>query len=125
MVVLPDHLHCVWSLPRGDADFPTRWKRIKCDFTVRFLGDGNEANDNPVSPRRRARGERGVWQRRFWEHVVRDEEELESFCDYVHYNPLKHGYSTSPGDWPWSTFAAVCRIGSLSARLGKGSATGH
>jgi len=110
-VVLPDHLHCLWSLPRGDADFSTRWKRIKRDFTVQLLGEGNESKDNLVSPERRARGERGVWQRRFWEHVVRDDEELESFCDYIHYNPVKNGYATSPAGWQWSTFARFVASG--------------
>jgi putative transposase len=115
MVVLPDHLHCVWSLPRGDADYSTRWKQIKRDFTVRFLGDGDgnggSSSDNPVSLARRARGERGVWQRRFWEHVVRDDDELESFCDYIHYNPVKHGYAASPADWKGSTFARFVASG--------------
>src|SRR5262245_38232491 len=103
MAVLPDHLHCIWSLPRLDSDFSTRWKRIKRDFTVRFLDDGGDANDRPVSLKRRSRGERGVWQRRFWEHLIQDEAELEGLCDYVHYNPVKHGYVSSPREWPWST----------------------
>jgi putative transposase len=103
MVVLPDHLHCIWSLPRGDDDYPTRWKQIKRDFTVRWITDGDE-DDDYASTSRQARGEEAVWQRRYWEHVVEDERELEALCDYIHYNPVKHGYTTSPAAWPWSTF---------------------
>jgi putative transposase len=105
MVVLPEHLHCIWNLPRGDADFSTRWQRIKRGFTVRYIEEIDGHPDDDISPRRRARRERGVWQRRFWEHVVRDEDELERLCDYIHYNPVKHGHASSPSEWPWSTFA--------------------
>ncbi len=111
MVILPDHVHCIWSLPRGDPDFSTRWKRIKRDFTIKLLGNGWESNDHRISPERRSRGERGVWQRGFWEHVVRDEAELERLCDYIHYNPTKHGHASSPADWPWSTFARFVASG--------------
>lgn len=104
MVVLPEHLHCIWSLPPGDADFSTRWKRIKREFTVQYRREIDPDPDAGVSPHRRARGERGVWQRRFWEHVVEDQHELEILCDYIHYNPVKHGHASSPAEWPWSTF---------------------
>ena len=117
MVVLPDHIHCVWSLPPDDLDFSTRWKKIKREFTVHWVAL-NERQPL-VSSSRRFKGERGVWQRRFWEHLVRDEADLEHCCDYIHYNPVKHGYAASPGDWPWSTFARFCSVGRLSARLGK------
>jgi putative transposase len=117
MAVLPDHLHYIWSLPRGDADFSTRWKRIKRDFTVRFVGE--RSDDHEVSSSRRARGERGVWQRRFWEHVVQDDEELEGLCDDIHYNPVKHGYAASPAEWPWSTFARFVKSGHYPPEWGR------
>jgi putative transposase len=109
MVVLPDHLHCVWSLPLGDPDFSTRWKKIKRDFTLRWIEvDGK---DTPVSAPRLSRGERGVWQRRFWEHQVRDEEDLDHCRDYIHFSPVKHGYVTKPSEWPWSTYARFVDAG--------------
>ena len=117
MVVLPDHLHCVWSLPTGDLDFSTRWKRIKREFTLRWIEKGG--TDSPVSSSRHSRGERGVWQRRFWEHLVRDEADLEHCCDYIHYNPVKHGYAASPADWPWSTFARFVETGTYPPDWGR------
>jgi putative transposase len=89
IVLLPDHLHAIWSLPSGDADFSTRWKRIKSEFTKRWLLAGGA--EVPVTQAQAGRGNRGVWQRRFIEHFIRDEEDLERHCDYIHYNPLKHG----------------------------------
>jgi len=97
-VVLPDHLHAVWRLPRNDSDYSSRWRRIKAGFS-RSIPPGE-----PVSSSRKARGERGVWQRRFWEHTVRDEEDLQRHLDYVHFNPVKHGLVSRVSDWPHSTF---------------------
>ena len=97
-VVLPDHLHCILSLPEGDTDFPLRWRLIKSHFS-RAL---------PVNERRsqtRLRhGERGIWQRHYWEHLIRDEQDYRRHMDYVHINPLKHGHVTRVADWPYSTF---------------------
>jgi putative transposase len=119
VVVLPDHLHCVWSLPCGDSDFSTRWKRIKREFTIRLpLGCGAHP-DQVVSASRRSRGEKGVWQRRFWEHVVRDDDELDQLCDYIHYNPVKHGYASSPAVWPWSSFARFVASGHYPIEWGR------
>jgi putative transposase len=118
MVVLPDHLHCIWSLPRGDADYSTRWKRIKRAFTVSWIEAGNDDDGWRVSEGRRARGERGIWQRRSWEHVVRNDQELEALCDYIHYNPVKHGYATRPADWPWSTFSRFLASGDYAWEWG-------
>jgi len=101
-VLLPDHLHMIWTLPRGDADFSTRWKRVKADFTRMYLKAGG--TEGVVTASRRKHGERGIWQRRFWEHVVEDAEELKRCVDYVHWNPVKHGYVSDVRDWPWSTF---------------------
>ncbi len=96
-VVLPDHLHCVWRLPEGDQDFPTRWRLIKTEFSRR-LSHSADAIIN------RRKGERGVWQRRFWEHVIRDDDDLERHVNYVHHNPVKHQYVADPDDWPHSTW---------------------
>jgi putative transposase len=95
--VLPDHLHCVWTLPEGDADFPTRWRLIKTAFTKSL-----PQSSDPAQGRRA--GERGIWQRRFWEHLVRDEKDLEACINYVHWNPVKHGLVENIEDWPHSTW---------------------
>jgi putative transposase len=116
-VLMPDHLHCVWSLPSGDLDFPTRWKKTKREFTVRWIAQQEPQTD--VSLSRRSKGERVVWQRRFWEHLVWDEEDLEHCCDYIHYNPVKHGYAASPADWPWSTFKKFVESGAYPAEWGR------
>jgi putative transposase len=100
-VVLPDHLHCIWTLPDNDHDFSLRWKRIKAAFTRAHLSTGGA--EARVSVSRREHGERGVWQRRFWEHTVRDEDDLRRHLDYIHYNPVKHGLVTGPMEWPWSS----------------------
>jgi putative transposase len=97
-VVLPDHLHCIWTLPPGDDDFSNRWKAIKIRF-VQSL-----PRDEPRSVTRVARGERGIWQRRFWEHAIRDQEDYARHFDYVHINPVKHGWAGQVRDWPYSTF---------------------
>jgi putative transposase len=100
--LLPDHLHTVWTLPPGDADYSLRWAKIKEDFTRSFLAQGGEEAVRNRSRRRHR--ERAVWQRRFWEHTVQDEEDLAACVDYVHWNPVKHGLVTHVRDWPWSTF---------------------
>jgi len=98
IVVLPDHLHCVWTLPEGDADNASRWAQIKSGFSRRLpAGEWRSA-------RRIARRERGIWQRRYWEHLVRDEEDLRRHVDYVHFNPIKHGHVARLADWPHSSF---------------------
>jgi putative transposase len=109
IVLLPDHLHAVWTLPAGDADYPTRWRRIKERFTEAYLGNGGR--EARVSAARSRRAERGVWQRRYWEHVCRDEDDLERCLDYLHWNPVKHGYARRPADWPYSTFEKFVRLG--------------
>ncbi len=101
-VLLPDHLHCLWTLPDDDDDYSTRWARIKRTFTTTWLAAGGE--QALVSARRTARHDRGVWQPRFWEHTVRDETDLERHMDYIHYNPVRHEYVRCPHLWPYSTF---------------------
>ncbi|MBB3104137.1 REP-associated tyrosine transposase [Azomonas macrocytogenes] len=104
-VVLPEHMHCLWTLPAGDADFALRWKVIKFAFAKRL----------PITEPRPAalikRGERGIWQRRYWEHLIRDERDYERHFDYIHFNPVKHGYVTRVGDWPYSSFHRAIREG--------------
>ncbi len=101
-VVLPDHLHFLWSLPRGDSGFSARVGRMKILFT-RALAEGGEVPRDFDGSRRRHR-ERAVWQRRFWEHWVSDEREFEFCLDYIHYNPVKHGLVSCPHLWPASSF---------------------
>jgi putative transposase len=104
-VVLPDHLHAVWTLPEGDADFANRWRTIKQHFS-RTL-DATEGR----SVVRLRRGERGIWQRRFWEHAIRNERDFAAHVDYVHINPVKHGYVVRVQDWPFSTFRRFVEAG--------------
>jgi putative transposase len=108
-VVLPDHLHAIWALPDDDADFSTRWMLIKSGFSRRI------ARGEPISASRAEKGERGIWQRRFWEHQIRDEGDLQRHADYVHINPVKHGYVGRAADWPWSSIHREIRAGVLTA----------
>jgi len=104
-VVLPEHLHCVIELPEGDADFAQRWLLIKAGFSKRLpMGERRSAS-------RVARGERGVWQRRFWGHLIRDEADYRHHMDYLHFNPVKHGWANRVADWPYSTFHRLVASG--------------
>jgi putative transposase len=105
VVILPDHLHCIWTLPPGDSDFSTRWSLIKGNFS-RSIEKGER-----VSESRLKRGERGLWQRRFWEHLSRDEDDFRRHANYIHWNPVKHGWAKSVVDWPHSSFHAYVRQG--------------
>jgi putative transposase len=107
IVVLPDHLHCIWTTPADSADFPGAWRRIKAAVS-RACADKLEGSLNPS---RRAKGERGLWQRRYWEHAVRDEDDLRRHLDYVHFNPVRHGYVATPAAWPHSSFRRFVRRG--------------
>lgn len=117
-VLLPDHLHCIWTLPEGDRDFSVRWGLIKAGFTKRIAEGLPEATR--VSASRRQHREKAVWQRRFWEHTVRDHRDYTAHCDYVHYNPAKHGLTAAPRDWPWSTFHRFVRQGVYDPNWGAG-----
>ena len=97
-VVLPDHLHCVIELPVGDADFAVRWRLIKMGFSK-----GLPKTERRSATRQR-RGERGIWQRRYWDHLIRDDADFQAHMDYVHINPVKHSLTTRVADWPYSTF---------------------
>jgi putative transposase len=105
--ILPDHLHAIWELPPRDVDFAGRWSRIKSGFSRGLM----PASDLAVSKLRHR--EKGIWQRRYWEHLVRDEDDLARHVDYIHYNPVKHGRVTAVRDWPYSSFHRYCRNGIL------------
>ena len=108
-VILPDHLHCLWTLPEGDSDIAGRWHCVKSAFSREI------PRHERLSSRRMAKGERGIWQRRYWEHLIRDERDLRNHIDYIHFNPVKHGWTQRPGDWPHSSFHRFVREGVLPA----------
>ena len=97
-VVLPDHMHCIWTLPHGDDDYVKRMRLVKTFFSK------NIPKTERRSRVRHKKGERGIWQRRYWEHTIRDERDYSVHMDYLHYNPVKHGYVDRVMDWPHSTF---------------------
>jgi putative transposase len=101
-VLLPDHLHAMWTLPEGDADFSTRWSFIKSAFTRSYLAAGGV--EQPISVSREQHRRRGIWQRRYWEHLIRDEEDFRRHVDYIHWNPVKHNHAACPHAWRWSSF---------------------
>jgi REP-associated tyrosine transposase len=102
-VVLPDHLHTLWTLPEADAKFSTRWRLIKEAFTRTYLKTHAAPERNES---RRGKGEQAIWQRRFWEHVVRNDEDFAAHLNYIHLNPVHHGLAAAPRDWPHSSFLA-------------------
>ena len=108
MVVLPEHLHAIWTLPPDDADYPTRWSLIKSGFS-RTLPKTEAIGDS-----RRSKRERGIWQRRYWEHQIRDDADLQAHVDYIHYNPVKHGHTDLPAAWPYSSIHRYIAQGWLS-----------
>jgi putative transposase len=116
IVLLPDHLHTVWTLPPGDDRYPLRWRQIKSRFTQEYLKHGGV--ELAVSVSRQIKGERGVLQRRYFEHTVRDEADLKRCVDYVHINPLKHGLVKRVVDWPWSSFHRYVTLGEYSPDWG-------
>lgn len=106
IVVLPDHIHCIWRLPPDDDDFSTRWRLIKRYFSI------------GMNTSLTKRAEKKVWQRRFWEHLLRNERDWGTHMDYIHYNPVKHGYVQSPGEWPYGSFQRAVRQGLYPADWG-------
>ncbi|MBI5014324.1 MAG: transposase [Deltaproteobacteria bacterium] len=114
-VLLPEHLHCLWRLPDEDRDYSLRWALIKAGFTKRIRA----WLDTPETCRSRERHrEAMVWQRRFWEHTIRDDRDFAAHCDYVHWNPVKHGLAAAPKDWPHSTFHRFVEKGIYTACWG-------
>ena len=116
IVLLPDHLHAVWELPTGDTDYSLRWRLIKSTFTRLWMEQGGD--EGLVEGSRRRKGERAVWQRRFYEHACRDDDDLKRCIDYVHVNPLKHHLVDRVIDWPWSSFHRYVRLGEYSSEWG-------
>jgi len=112
IVILPDHIHAVWQLPDGDKDFSGRWQKIKRYFSTGIAGP------EVVDKSRRSKREKGIWQRRFWEHTLRDEDDWRRHLDYIHFNPVKHGYVQRPGDWPYSSFTRAQAAGWYEADWG-------
>jgi putative transposase len=106
IVILPEHLHAILTLPAGDADFSGRWRRIKGGFSSRMIMAGTFV-------KRRANDDLALWQRRFWEHTIRDETDVERHVDYIHFNPVKHGLVSRVRDWPYSSFHRYVRQGLL------------
>jgi putative transposase len=109
--VLPDHIHAVWALPEGDADFSTRWNLIKTGFS-------RGRDPMPRSASKAHKREKGIWQRRYWEHTIRDDADLERHVDYIHFNPVKHGHVTRVVDWPHSSFHRYVERGQLASDWG-------
>ncbi|MFN2203327.1 MAG: REP-associated tyrosine transposase [Caldilineaceae bacterium] len=114
-VVLPDHLHAIWTLPEGDSDFAMRWMLVKSGFSRR-IPEGERRNASRI-----LKGERGIWQRRYWEHLIRDEMDYQRHVDYVHFNPVKHGYASRAADWPYSSIHRHIAAGLLSENWGVAS----
>jgi putative transposase len=119
-VLLPDHMHCIWTLPDGDVDYSTRWAAVK-----RFVSTsvGEEFAYGRTTRSRQRHRESTIWQRRFWEHMIRDEVDFERHLDYIHFNPVKHGYAKRAIDWPFSTFGRHVKDGIYPPDWG-GSAEG-
>jgi putative transposase len=117
IVLLPDHWHTVWTLPPGDSRYSLRIRQIKEAFTRRYLASGGGESEQSRS--RIEHGLRGVWQKRFWEHTVDDEDDLKRCVDYVHWNPKKHGLVSSVKDWSWSSFHRFVTAGEYTLDWGR------
>ena len=124
-VLLPDHLHCIWTLPTGDAEFSTRWRLIKSHFSrhINLVGWVEERNptETTKSASRLKKNEKGIWQRRFWEHLIRDQEDLRRHVEYIHYNPVKHGLVKVPCYWDYSSFHRYVNKGIYDINWGAGA----
>jgi putative transposase len=108
-VILPDHAHFIWTLPEGDISYPSRIGRLKILFTQSLRRTHSSASGSNLSISADRHRESGNWQRRYWEHVIRDERDFEHHLHYIHYNPVKHGYVSCRHDWPYSSFATWTR----------------
>ena len=117
IVVMPDHLHCIWTLPPGDVDFATRWRLVKTGFT-KHCPDTLRC---PADAARLARGEQAIWQHRYWEHQIRDETDFARHVDYIHYNPVRHGLARTALYWPYSSFGRHVQAGVYASDWGGAS----
>lgn len=113
--ILPDHLHAVWRLPEADGDFSTRWQRIKAEFSRYFPAQAERSQS------KRRNREKGIWQRRFWEHQIRNPVDLQRHVDYIHFNPVKHGWVDCVREWRYSSFHRYVRAGVLPIDWGLGT----
>jgi putative transposase len=117
-VLLPDHLHCIWTLPKEDSDYSTRWALIKKEFTKSI----NQTATIDIPNQSRIHHREGtVWQRRFWEHQIRDNIDYNNHMDYIHFNPVKHKLVEAPRDWPYSSFQRLVAQGLYEEDWGCGS----
>lgn len=119
LVLLPDHIHTIWTLPEGHCDYSKRWGIIKKLFTQHWLALGG--SEQVISRSRLRYRRRGVWQRRFWEHAIRDERDYQNHFDYLHFNPVKHGWVKNVVDWPYSSFHHWVEQGIYSKEWGTAS----
>jgi putative transposase len=117
IVIMPDHIHAVWTLPADDADYSIRWRNIKRAFTASIPPEQRPA----VFASRQRKQEQAIWQRRFWEHRIRDQRDFNRHIDYIHYNPVKHGAVARPVDWPYSSIHRYIRNGVISPDWGSSS----
>jgi putative transposase len=106
--ILPDHIHALWQLPNGDADYAARWNLFKSSFSSGIPTAKTRSKSKAL------KREKGVWQRRYWEHAIRDDADFERHVNYVHYNPVKHGLVTRVADWPFSSFHRYVAQGMLT-----------
>ncbi|MDZ4158152.1 MAG: transposase [Anaerolineaceae bacterium] len=114
--LLPDHIHCIWTLPEGDTNYSLRWSEIKRQFSEAYLkkiGSGESRNESRLK-----QGEAVIWQRRFWEHTIRDLDDYHHHLDYIHFNPVKHGLVENVVDWAWSSFHRFVRLGYYECEWG-------
>ncbi len=114
IVIMPDHLHCIWILLPDDGDFSTRWRLVKTWFTKHCRAGLR----TPPNKARQHKREQAIWQRRYWEHALRDENDFTRYVEYIHYNPVKHGYVGAPREWPYSSFHRYVDAGIYPADWG-------
>lgn len=120
--ILPDHIHLLWEMPNNDANYSFRISEIKKRFSKQFIT--KYGNSTLVTPKQQNRGETGIWQRRFWEHLIRDEEDLNWHFDYIHYNPVKHGLTNQVKQWSASSFFDYVKLGYYDIDWGQDVPTG-
>jgi putative transposase len=128
IVILPDHIHCLWTLPTGDCDYSMRWRQIKSAFSRQCE---HQYKGETTTRSRINKKEQPVWQRRFWEHIIRNELDFQNHVEYIHYNPVKHGLTSAPSDWSYSSFQRYVDRGIYPQDWGAGkpmqfdTTTGH
>ena len=110
-VILPDHLHMIWTLPKNDSNYSDRWKKIKALFSKSLIKSG-------VNLSKSRHNEYHLWTRRFWEHTVRHDADYENYVNYIHYNPIKHGLVDDLKNWPYSSFHHFVRAGLIDENWG-------